>query len=83
LLGLQLCTPSINVSMAVTDVVDLTFRRFASTDSFLQASPELRNKITQKLTIPPFLFNKMYLECNGYSGFDFRLDQKNEIQSFG
>ena len=36
----------------------------------------------EKLKIPSFLFDKLYLESNGFSGCDLRCDKAEKIQSY-
>lgn len=61
----------------------LIFTRFATTTSFQQALPELRQKILKKLKVPSYLFDSMYLESNGFAGCDTWIDQNGAVEAHG
>ena len=66
-----------------SSVRDLTQNRFTSTKSFLNTAPELHESLRSKLNIPQFFFDRMYLQSNGFSGYDIWLNQNEEVESYG
>lgn len=65
-----------------SSVRDLIQNRFTSTKSFLNTAPELHESLRSKLNIPQFFFDRMYLQSNGFSGYDIWLDQNEEVESY-
>jgi hypothetical protein len=60
----------------------LTPIRFATAASFLNAAPEVQESLRSKLSIPHFFFDRMYLQSNGFSGYDVWLDQNEKVESY-
>ena len=60
----------------------MTPARFASVGSFLSTAPELQRNLSDKLKIPSFFFDKMYLQSSGFCGYDVWLDKKEEVEFY-
>lgn len=56
--------------------------RFASVKSFLGTPPELQTKLKHALKIPDLFLDRMYLQSNGFSGYEVSLDQDQRVESY-
>jgi hypothetical protein len=57
-------------------------KRFVSTKLFLNTAPDLQKSLKDKLRIPPFFFDRMYLQANGFCGHDVWLDKDGEVEFY-
>jgi hypothetical protein len=48
----------------------------------LSTAPELQEKLRDKLKIPQFLFDRMYLQSSGFCGYDVGLDKNEEVEFY-
>jgi hypothetical protein len=48
----------------------------------LSTAPELQENLRDKLKIPPFFFDRMYLQSNGFCGYDVWLDKNEEVEFY-
>lgn len=55
---------------------------FATARSFLDTPATVRERITEKLKIPWFFFDKMHLESNGFSGCEVRFGRNQEVEAY-
>jgi hypothetical protein len=58
----------------------LTPSRFASAASFLNTATDLRKSLRSKMKVPQFFFKRMYLQSNGFCGYDVSLDRNEEVE---
>jgi hypothetical protein len=55
---------------------------FASAKSFLGTAPKLQEDLRDKLRIPTFFFDRMYLQSSGFCGYDVWLDKSEEVEFY-
>jgi hypothetical protein len=48
----------------------------------LSTAPELQENLRDKLKIPLFFFDRMYLQSNGFCGYDVWLDKNEEVEFY-
>ena len=81
--GCPHCTRSSRVSHQQSSLIhSLTPERFATAKSFLTTAPELQEKLRDKLKIPTFFFNRMYLQSSGFCGYNVWLDKDREVEFY-
>lgn len=48
----------------------------------MSTAPELQEKLGDKLKIPSFFFDRMYLQSSGFCGCDVELDKNKEVEFY-
>jgi hypothetical protein len=50
--------------------------------AYLDASPRPREEIESQLRIPPALFDRMYVQSNGFAGHNLWFDDNDEVKCY-
>ncbi|OAL55284.1 hypothetical protein IQ07DRAFT_162344 [Pyrenochaeta sp. DS3sAY3a] len=55
---------------------------FASTTSFTETAPQLRKSLEKELSVPLFLFERLYRQSNGFAGHIVELDREQNVETY-
>jgi hypothetical protein len=56
--------------------------RFTSTKCYLDNDPKAREELENELRIPRMVFDRMYVQSNGFAGHNAWLDDNEEVESY-
>lgn len=81
--GAQLCPSPSHVSRFYHSLEhSLTLCGFTSTKGYLNAPLALREELERQLRVPAALFDRMYIQSNGFAGHSLWLDNDDEVKCY-